>query len=115
ISSAELEAFCRERNISGGFVGTSAKTSVGVDALLERMREQIDWDAKPTTITTQTFKRVKDYVLALKADAERTNVLVSRERLRELLEATDPDWEFSDAEMMGSVGHLQNHGYVTIL
>ena len=115
ISSAELEAFCRERNISGGFVATSAKTNVGVDGLLERIQQQIDWDARPTTITTQTFKRVKNYVLSLKADAERTNVLVSPERLRELLEATDSDWQFSDAEMIGAVGHLQNHGYVTIL
>lgn len=115
LSPAELAAFCRERNISGGFISTSAKTKAGIDALLELLQQQIDWDAKPTTITTQTFKRIKDYVLALKATANRTNVLVSPAQLRLQLEATDPDWRFSDAEMLAAVGHLQNHGYVTIL
>ena len=115
ISRAELEAFCREHNISGGFIATSAKTGEGVDALLEIIRQQIDWNAKPTTVTTETFKRIKDFVLALKAQPDRQNVLVSPAQLRSLLEASDPDWRFSDSEMMTAVGHLQNHGYVTIL
>jgi small GTP-binding protein len=114
-SPAELDAFCRERNISGGFIATSAMTSEGVDELLERMRQQIDWDAKPTTTTTETFKRIKEYVLTLKVDADHQHILVRPGQLRALLEATDPTWNFSDAEMMGAVGHLQNHGYVTIL
>src|SRR5205823_11057841 len=33
----------------------------------------------------------------------------------ERLQATDPDWEFSDAEMMTAVGHLANYGYVRVL
>jgi hypothetical protein len=115
LSPAEFEAFCRERNISGGFIATSAKTNIGVDTLLELIHQQIDWNAKPATVTTETFKRIKDFVLKLKADVNRKNLLVSQEQLRALLEATDPDWDFSDAEMMTAVGHLQNHGYVTIL
>jgi len=79
------------------------------------VRTQIEWEAKVTTVTTQTFKRIKDYVLALKAKADRKNVLVSPAQLRAQLEATDPDWQFSNAEMMVAVGHLQNHGYVTVL
>ncbi len=115
ISSAELEGFCRERNISGGFLATSAKAGTGVDTLLETIRQQIDWNAKPATITTETFKRIKDYVLALKAEADRKNVLVNSEQLRAQLQATDASWHFSDAEMLTAVGHLQNHGYVRIL
>jgi len=115
LTSPELEAFCLERDIIGGWIATSAKTKTGIEELLELMRQHIDWDAKPTTITTQTFKRIKDYVLALKADADRSSVLVSPGRLRELLEAVDPNLRFSDAEMLAAVGHLQNHGYVTIL
>ena len=114
-SSTELEVFCRERNISGGFVATSAKNSEGIDKLLERIGEQIDWDAKIATVTTETFKRIKDYVLALKADANRKNVLVSPAQLRRQLESTDPNWEFNNEQMMTAVGHLQNHGYVTVL
>src|SRR6266702_411797 len=44
ISSTELESFCRERNISGGFIATSAKTGAGVNELLEMIRQQIDWN-----------------------------------------------------------------------
>ncbi len=115
IASSELEDFCRKRGISGGFIATSAKTNQGIDALCERIRQQIDWDAKPTTITTETFKRVKDYVLALKADAHRKHVLVSAAQLRSSLEMMDANWRFSDAELLAAVGHLQNHGYVTLL
>lgn len=115
ISSAELESFCRERNISGGFISTSAKAGTGVDALSEMIRQQIDWNAKPATVTTETFKRIKDYVLALKADADRKNVLVNPAQLRVQLQATKADWRFSDEEMMTAVGHLQTHGYVRIL
>jgi len=114
-SLAELEAFCQARNISGGFIATSAKKNEGIDSLLEIIQQQIDWDVKPSIVTTGTFKRIKDRVLRLKADTDRKNVLVSPAQLRILLEAAEPDWQFSDAEMMAAVGHLQNHGYVTIL
>jgi small GTP-binding protein len=115
LSSAELHAFCRERKISGGFIATSAKLNEGIDILLDLIRQQIEWDIKSTTVTTHTFKRIKDYVLALKANADRDHVLVSPAQLRQQLEITDPGWRFSNEELMGAVGHLQNHGYVTIL
>ena len=35
--------------------------------------------------------------------------------LRRRLQATDPDWEFSDTEMMTAVGHLANYGYVRVI
>ncbi len=115
LPDSEIQAFCRERNIDGVFVATSAKQNTGIDDLVSRIQQLIEWEAKPTTITTQTFKRIKDYVLDLKANAERTYVLVSPAQLRRQLEATDANWQFSDEEMMGAVEHLQNHGYVTIL
>ena len=67
------------------------------------------------TVTTVTFKRIKEFVLALKEETGRNNVLVHPDELRAQLEATDEEWQFSDAEMMTAVGHLANHGYVTIL
>jgi hypothetical protein len=67
------------------------------------------------TVTTVTFKRIKDYVLALKEKPDREGVLVSPQALREQLQTTDPDWRFTDAEMMTAVGHLETHGYVTVL
>jgi len=68
-----------------------------------------------TTVTTVTFKRIKDYVLALKEQTDRQHVLVTPDELRQQLQESDPDWNFTHAEMMTAVGHLQTHGYVTIL
>ena len=73
------------------------------------------WDDIPATVTTQTFKRIKEYVLALKAEPERRGVLVSPDELRARLVATDAQWSFTDAEMMTAVRHLSNHGYVSVL
>ncbi|HEX6624020.1 MAG TPA: toll/interleukin-1 receptor domain-containing protein [Pyrinomonadaceae bacterium] len=69
----------------------------------------------PATVTTKTFKCVKEFVLGLKEEGGRKGVLVSPEELRGRLEALDAEWEFADAEMMTAVRHLANHGYVSVL
>ena len=94
---------------------TSAKTREGIDALLETIHQQTDWSAKPATVTTEAFKRIKDYVLMLKADAGRKNVLCEPRQLYTQIQRVDPNWQFTEAEMMTAVDHLQNHGYVIIL
>ncbi|PSB27786.1 TIR domain-containing protein [Stenomitos frigidus] len=124
LSQQDLEQFCQRYGISGGYISTSAMTGDGLPELLERLKAQIPWDEMTTTVTTVTFKRIKDYVLALKEQPDRKNVLVSPAELRVLLETsletsevseTDQVWTFTDAEMMTAVGHLENHGYVSIL
>jgi small GTP-binding protein len=115
VSQEELQQFCQRYKISGGYVGTSAKSGVGVDMLLDLLRTQIPWERMTATVTTVTFKRIKDYVLALKEKLDRKGVLVHRPELRQQLQAFDAEWQFTDAEMMTAVRHLENHGYVTIL
>jgi small GTP-binding protein len=115
LTQEEIEAFCRRYNIAGSYIGTSALSGAGLPELIERIKSLIDWDAMPATVTTATFKRIKEYVLALKADPQRKGVLVSPVELRAQLAATDPEWSFDDAEMITAVGHLANHGYVMIL
>lgn len=115
LSQQEYDQFCQRYGISGGYVSTSAKRGDGLDTLLNRLRAQIPWDKMTTTVTTVTFKRIKDFVLALKEKPDRKGVLVQPAELCSQLQATDPDWKFTDAEMMTAVGHLQTHGYVTIL
>ena len=115
VSQEYLEQFCQKYNISGGYVGTSAKTGEGLDELIQQIKSQITWDEMTTTVTTVTFKRIKDYVLALKEKTDRKGVLVQPAELRQQLQETDPDWQFTNAEMMTAVGHLETHGYVTIL
>ncbi|MGA9996361.1 MAG: Rab family GTPase [Pyrinomonadaceae bacterium] len=115
LSQQELEQFCQRYGIRGGYISTSASSGEGLEALLEMLKAQIPWDEMTATVTTVTFKRIKDYVLALKEKPDRKGVLVSPLALREQLQATDEDWRFTDAEMMTAVGHLETHGYVAVL
>ena len=76
------------------------------------MKSLIPWEDKPATVTTATFKRIKDYVLSLKETESERQTIVTPDELRERLEATDADWHFTDDEMLTAVGHLENYGYV---
>jgi small GTP-binding protein len=115
MTTAEIEAFCEAQGITGGYVATSALTGAGLDELVSRIRGGIQWDAMPATVTTETFKRIKEYVLELKSTRAGSPVPLSAADLRSMLEKSDPSWRFTDAEMMTAVGHLEDHGYVTIL
>lgn len=115
LSQQEYDQFCQRYGISGGYISTSAKRGDGLDALLNTLKAQIPWDKITTTVTTVTFKRIKDYVMTLKEKPDRKGVLVRPAELRPQLQVTNPDLKFTDAEMMTAVGHLQTHGYVTIL
>ena len=130
LSQAELDQFCQRYGIKGGYISTSALKGDGLAELLDILKTQIPWDNMTATVTTVTFKRIKDYVLSLKEKTDRKGVLVSPGELRKLLEAIPPaklveagtstgsvpePWSFTDAEMMTAVGHLDTHGYVTVL
>ena len=114
LTEKELREFCQHHNISGGYLPTSAKSGDGIETLMNTLKSLIPWDDMPATITTDTFKRIKEFVLDLKENSERQSVLVAPHSLRAQLQQSDKDWEFSDAEMMTAVKHLENHGYVTV-
>ena len=119
LSQAELAQFCQRYGIRGGYVGTSALRGDGLDELLQRLDSQIPWEAMTATVTTVTFKRIKDFVLSLKEQPTRAHVLETPASLRAQLERLSADdgrpFEFSDAELLTAVGHLETHGYVAIL
>jgi small GTP-binding protein len=111
LTPEELDAFCRKHGVVGP-IRTSAFTGDGVSELIERMKSLVPWEDKPATVTTATFKRIKDYVLGLKGAAADGQTIVTPGELRGRLEATDAGWRFTDAEMLTAVGHLENYGYV---
>ena len=86
----ELEQFCQQHGISGGYLNTSALTGVGLDKLLTIIKAQIPWERMTATVTTITFKRIKEYILALKAKPDRRGVLVGQAELRRRLQSTVP-------------------------
>ena len=111
LTPEELTAFCQRHGIVGP-IATSAATGLGIAELVERMKSLIPWEDKAATVTTTTFKRIKDYVLGLKGAESAAQTIVTPEELRGRLEATDAGWRFTDAEMLTAVGHLENYGYV---
>ncbi|HEX7676781.1 MAG TPA: GTP-binding protein, partial [Thermoanaerobaculia bacterium] len=111
LTSEELEAFCQRHGIAGP-IATSAATGLGIEELVACMKSLIAWEDKAATVTTTTFKRIKDYVLVLKEGKEDRQTIVTSGELRSRLEATDAGWQFTDAEMLTAVGHLENYGYV---
>ncbi len=111
LTQEELRAFCEKEGIEGP-IATSALTGAGFDELLARMMSMIPWDGKPATVTTTSFKRIKDFVLGLKEEKSDRQIIVTPNELRARLEATDAGWRFTDAEMLTAAGHLENYGYV---
>lgn len=111
LTQEDLSAFCERHGIIGP-IETSALTGFGTDELIERMKSLIPWEDKAATVTTTTFKQIKDYVLNFKEAESQRQTIVTSEELSELLQATDAKWHFTDAEMLTAVGHLENYGYV---
>ena len=115
LTEDELNEFCQQQGITGDYIATSAKEGTGIEDLKARIRQLLDWQNFGTTVTTKTFKRVKDYVLRMKESSDDNRVLVTPAELRKRLRAEDKKWRFSDDEMMTAVDRLADHGYVTRL
>lgn len=111
LTPAELNTFCRGHGIAGP-ITTSSLTGQGIEELVEQMKSLIPWEDKAATVTTATFKRIKDYVLGFKEGDSNGWTIVTPGELRDRLETTDADWQFTDAEMLIAVGHLENYGYM---
>jgi small GTP-binding protein len=111
LTPEDLKSFCQRMGLAGP-ARTSALSGAGVAELVEQMKTMIPWDDNPATVTTTTFKRIKDYVLGLKETEPDGRCVVTPEELRRRLEVTDANWKFTDAEMLTAAGHLQNYGYV---
>ena len=106
-----LRRFAEKEGITGGVVVTSAKLGEGIDELLVRIRAEVDWNARPATVTTETFKAIKDHVLALKEAGGKTGVLVTPKQLRDAVsDAAKTDFALDD--VTAAARHLANHGYI---
>ncbi len=105
LTKEELETFCKNRGIKA-YLSTSAKAGEGIEELIRQMQRLIVWDDKPATVTTGTFKRIKDYVLELKETGRLHEVILTPEELRERLQNMDQNWKFCNDDMLTAVGHL---------
>jgi len=113
LTKADLEAFCAERRLRGPIL-TSAKDGSGIDDLINLLRALIPWEKRPSTVTTETFKKVKDHCLSLKAGASR-QILVTHAQLREQLAESPASSDVTDGEIASATSGLEKQGYVRIL
>ena len=51
---------------------------------MARTKALIPWDQKPATVTTETFKRIKDYVLSLKESTDTNKVILTPAELQHM-------------------------------
>ncbi len=116
LDQTELEAFAATRGISGGVVATSASEGEGVDDLVHRLRNQIPWESMSATVTTTTFKAVKDLILAMKdAGGSVQQIIMTAEELRERLASDLTPASIGDSELWAAVRNLEIHGYLRVL
>lgn len=110
LTDEEIAAFAETHGVSGGYLATSALTGQNVDELIARIEGLVDWDQRPATVTLETFKHIKDDVLAIE-EKERNDVLVTIEELQSRLqERTGTQYSLDDIDT--ATRHLSNHGYV---
>lgn len=115
MTRTEIDEFCRDQGITGGYVGVSAMTGAGIAELVDRLRSQLRWNEMTPTVTTNTFTQIKRVILQLKSEQVSASSPLRPDDLRKLLHQRDSAAEFSDDEMMTAAGHLEDHGYVSIL
>ena len=96
LTESDLQDFCRQKGISD-YVRTSALDNSGVDQLMLAIRKCIPWDKLTATVTTDTFKRIKDRVMRLKEDVVGSGILLTAAELRADLLKSDPGWSFTDS------------------
>ncbi|HET8773971.1 MAG TPA: TIR domain-containing protein [Thermoanaerobaculia bacterium] len=110
LTDEEIAAFAESHGVSGGYIATSALTGQNVAELIARVEELVDWDQRPATVTLETFKHIKDDVLAIK-EQERNDVLVTIEELQARLQERTHT-RYSPDDIDTATRHLSNHGYV---
>ncbi len=121
LTDQELNEFCRRQVIAGGWIATSARDNVGLEELLQRIKQAIPWDLKEAVSTDAVFKRIKDFVLALKESRTRKQVIYTATELglairKKRKPASElPLEDFTDPQLLTAIRHLSSQGFVRML
>ncbi len=113
-TAEEIEDFCRRRGIAR-YLPTSAKRGDGLAELVSEIRTAVSWDERPTIVTTEIFRWIKEVVLGLKEASPRVGVILDLPQLRESILRGHPERRFTDDQLLAAAGHLAHHGYVAAL
>lgn len=111
----DLQEYCRSKSITGGYIGTSAKTGEGIRTLIKKIKSQIDWAKLPATITSGKLRAIRQYILSLKHDKSWKQILVTPKALRDHIVEARPDSGVSINDIISSAKYMQNHGYTRLI
>jgi GTPase SAR1 family protein len=107
----DLTEFCTQHNITGGYIGTSARTGEGITELINKIASLIKWQ-DITTNVPQEFSAIKQFVLSLKANSRRI-LMTPTVFQREVNKNTEKKLSLSNIESALHV--LKAHGHVILL
>lgn len=114
LTRKEIEAFCRNKGIAGGFVATSAATGVGLPKLLKKIRSLLDWDQIGTISVPSDFDQLKNRVLSFAANPRKASCFPSIAQLNRRL-ASSGIGRIGVADFLKYMKLLEGYGYVRVL
>jgi len=114
LTKTDLNAFCREHGIKGGFIATSARNGENLTKLRAKISAQIDWRRLQSVPVSTHFETLKEFVLNARTNRLKRSLLPTLSQLRSRLPAGMRK-SLTDDELLNSVRVLESYGYVRLL
>jgi small GTP-binding protein len=108
MTKEDIEAFCKAHGYVAHFV-TSAETGDGCDELRAAIMAAIPWDKLPRTSSPEVFKRIKDFLAAVR---QGNRVLVREHDLLVEFNAQAGADAPTEAEFSTVIGHVETAGLI---
>jgi small GTP-binding protein len=108
MTESDIEAFCKAHGYLAHFA-TSAEAGDGCDELRAAIMAAIPWDKLPRTSSPEIFKRIKDFLTAVR---QGNRVLVRESDLRAEFDAQAGEDAPTEAEFRTVIGHVETAGLI---
>lgn len=114
LSPNDIEDFCNQHNIYGGYINCSSQTGEGLTEIKERILSVINWK-DVSMIVAPTFNEIRHFILSIKKQGPPESPLVT---LQSLLEGINSEQKYKKIEMndmLSAIERLEIHGHVLSL
>jgi small GTP-binding protein len=109
MTGADIEAYCKAHGFVAHFA-TSAETNEGCDELRAAIMKAIPWEQLPRTSSPEVFKRIKDFLTAVR---QGNRILVRETDLRAEFEAQAAvEGAPTEDEFRTVIGHVETAGLI---
>ncbi len=108
MTAADIEAYCKAHGFEAHFA-TSAESGEGCDDLRAAVMAAIPWDSLPRTSSPEIFKRIKDFLTAVR---QGNRVLVREDDLLAEFKTQVGEEAPTEAEFRTVIGHVETAGLI---